>query len=85
MLNPRKLAAEFMGTAILVIIAVGVATENFGFKLFGASVAAGVVTTALAFGLVLLALAYAIGPHFGLPRELGRDPGFRGRGPDESH
>lgn len=45
-----------------MFIAVGVATENFGFKLFGASVAAGVVTTAFAFGLVLMALAYAIGP-----------------------
>src|SRR6202034_4831635 len=59
---PKKLAAEFIGTAVLVIVAVGVATENFGFKLFGGSVAAGVVTTALAFGLVLMALAYAIGP-----------------------
>jgi aquaporin Z len=47
---------------VLVIIAVGTATENFGFKLFGGSIAAGVVTTALAFGLVLMALAYAIGP-----------------------
>src|SRR5580704_18728001 len=62
MLDVKKLAAEFVGTAVLVIIAVGVATENFGFKLFGGSTAAGVVTTALAFGLVLLALAYAIGP-----------------------
>jgi aquaporin Z len=62
MLDPKKLAAEFVGTAILVIIAVGAATENFGFKLFGGSVAAGVVTTALAFGLVLIALVYAIGP-----------------------
>jgi aquaporin Z len=61
-LDARKLAAEFVGTAILVIIAVGVATENFGFKLFGGSIAAGVVTTALAFGLVLMALAYALGP-----------------------
>jgi aquaporin Z len=58
----RKLAAELVGTAVLVIIAVGVATENFGFKLFGGSFAAGVVTTALAFGLVLVALVYAIGP-----------------------
>jgi aquaporin Z len=58
----KKLAAEFIGTAVLVIVAVGVATENFGFKLFGGSVAAGVVTTALAFGLVLMGLAYAIGP-----------------------
>jgi aquaporin Z len=70
----RKLAAEFIGTAILVVIAVGVATESFGFKLFGGklalhgglggtgSIAAGVVATALAFGLVLVALVYAIGP-----------------------
>jgi aquaporin Z len=61
MLEARKFAAEFLGTAILVIIAVGVATENFGFKLFGGSIAAGVVTTALAFGMVLTALAYAFG------------------------
>jgi len=62
MFDAKKLAAEFVGTFILVLIAVGVATENFGFRLFGGSVAAGVVTTAFAFGLVLLALAYAIGP-----------------------
>lgn len=62
MFNPKKLAAEFFGTFILVFIAVGVATECFGFKLFGLSYAAGVVATALSFGLVLLALAYAIGP-----------------------
>jgi len=61
MSGTRKLAAEFVGTAILVIVAVGTATETFGFKLFGGSVAAGVVTTALAFGLVLVGLAYAIG------------------------
>ena len=73
-LDPRKLAAEFLGTLILVVVAVGVATESFGFKLFGGtfnlatgtglngSIAAGVVATALAFGLVLVALVYAIGP-----------------------
>jgi aquaporin Z len=58
----RKLLAEFVGTAVLVVIAVGVATETFGFKLFGLSFAAGVAATALAFGLVLVALVYAIGP-----------------------
>jgi aquaporin Z len=70
----NKLLAEFLGTAILVVVAVGVATESFGFKLFGGkialhgglggtgSIAAGVVATALAFGLVLVALVYAIGP-----------------------
>jgi aquaporin Z len=70
----KKLLAEFLGTAVLVVVAVGVATQSFGFKLFGGkialhgglggtgSVAAGVVATALAFGLVLVALVYAIGP-----------------------
>jgi aquaporin Z len=58
----RKLAAEFVGTAVLVVIAVGVATESFGFKLHGLSIAAGIVATAFAFGLVLVALVYAIGP-----------------------
>jgi aquaporin Z len=58
----RKFAAEFLGTAILVFFAVGVATLMFGFKFDGASVAAGVVATALAFGLTLLSLVYLIGP-----------------------
>jgi aquaporin Z len=58
----RKFAAEFLGTAILVYVAVGVATLMFGFKFAGGSVAAGVVATALAFGLTLLALVYLIGP-----------------------
>src|SRR6516164_5917093 len=58
----RKFVAELLGTALLVIFAVGTATLSFGFKFAGQSVAAGVVTTAMAFGLVLLALAYAIGP-----------------------
>jgi aquaporin Z len=60
----RKLLAEFVGTAVLVVIAVGVATESFGpgFRLFGLSYSAGVVATAFAFGLVLVALVYAIGP-----------------------
>ncbi|MDQ6697213.1 MAG: aquaporin [Actinomycetota bacterium] len=61
-LDARKLAAEVLGTALLVFFAVGTATLSFGFKLAGASMSAGVVTTALAFGLVLLALVYAIGP-----------------------
>lgn len=58
----KKLLAEFVGTAVLVVIAVGVATESFGFHLFGLSTSAGIVATALAFGLVLVALVYAIGP-----------------------
>ena len=58
----RKLAAELLGTGLLVYFAVGVATLSFGFHVAGSSFAAGVVATALAFGLVLLALAYVLGP-----------------------
>lgn len=60
----RKMLAEFLGTALLVYFAVGVATLSFGpgFNTAGASYAAGVVATALAFGLILAALAYALGP-----------------------
>lgn len=57
----RKLVAEALGTAFLVLIGVGVATLTFGFDLTGSSTSAGVVATALAFGLVLLALAYTLG------------------------
>lgn len=63
----RKLVAECLGTGILVFIAVGVATLSFGSWVngggfAGASPAAGVVATALAFGLVLLVLVAVIGP-----------------------
>ncbi len=58
----RKYVAELLGTGLLVFFGVGVATLDFGFKFDGASIAAGVVATALAFGLVLLALAYVLGP-----------------------
>ena len=58
----RKCAAELLGTALLVFFGVGVATLMFGFGLDGGSVAAGVVATALAFGLTLLSLAYVLGP-----------------------
>ena len=58
----RKYIAEFLGTAVLVFFGVGLATLMFGFKLDGGSVAAGVVATALAFGLTLMGLAYVLGP-----------------------
>src|SRR4051794_7001314 len=54
----RSLVAEFVGTALLVFLAVGAAVSG----LKGAGLVSGVVGVALAFGLVLLALAYAIGP-----------------------
>lgn len=50
----RSVAAEFLGTALLVFLAVGAAV--------GGIHTVGPVGVALAFGLVLLALAYAIGP-----------------------
>jgi aquaporin Z len=61
-LDLRKLIAEGVGTACLVFFGVGTATLSFGFGVTGASTSAGVVTTAFAFGLVLLILAYALGP-----------------------
>jgi aquaporin Z len=58
----RKVVAEAVGTFFLVFFAVGVATLSFGFGITGGSRSAGVAATALAFGLVLMGLAYAIGP-----------------------
>jgi aquaporin Z len=53
----RSLAAEFLGTLLLVFIAVGSAVAGID--------QLGPTGVALAFGLVLLALAYAIGPTSG--------------------
>ena len=61
-MKPRSLVAEALGTALLVFFGAGAATLCFGFKVTGTSVAAGVVMTALTFGLVLLVLVYGIGP-----------------------
>ena len=58
----KKLGAELLGTALLVFFGVGVATLSFGFDATGPSLSAGVVATALTFGLVLMGLAYSIGP-----------------------
>ena len=58
----RKLAAELLGTGLLVYFAVGAATLSFGFGTAGSSYAAGVVATAFAFGFVLLALTYVLRP-----------------------
>jgi aquaporin Z len=58
----RKVAAEFLGTALLVFFGAGVATVSFGFRAYGSSVAAGVLLTGLTFGLVALALVALLGP-----------------------
>ena len=51
----RKLIAEFLGTFLLVLIAVGAAVS--GIKASG-----GVLAVAIAFGFVLIFVAYAFGP-----------------------
>ena len=61
-MKPRTLFAEVLGTALLVFFGAGAATLSFGFKITGTSPSAGVVATALVFGLVLLVLVYGIGP-----------------------
>lgn len=60
----RKYLAEFVGTFLLVFLAVGSAVSGIGGAL-GVDKngpGSGVVGVALAFGLVVLALAYAFGP-----------------------
>src|SRR5215469_6242643 len=58
----RKYTAELIGTALLVFFGAGMATISFGFHAFGGSVAAGILLTGLAFGLVLMGLVAVIGP-----------------------
>jgi len=60
----RKLAAEFVGTFLLVFMAVGTAVFGItgGVGVGGTGPASGTVGVALAFGLVVLMLAYAFGP-----------------------
>lgn len=62
----KKLAAEFVGTFLLVFLAVGAAVfgiaGSVGDNADAPGPGSGVVGVALAFGLVLLGLAYAFGP-----------------------
>lgn len=63
-MSTRKLIAEFVGTFLLVFLAVGAAVFGIA-ALVGVDKAgpgSGVVGVALAFGLVLLGIAYAFGP-----------------------
>ena len=57
----RRAGAEVLGTALLVFFGAGVATVTFGFRAFGGSIAAGVLTTGLTFGLVLIGLIALFG------------------------
>lgn len=60
----RKLVAEFVGTFLLVFLAVGAAVFGIAARVGtdGNGAGNGVVGVALAFGLVLLGIAYALGP-----------------------
>lgn len=58
----RKLAAELVGTLILVYFGCGVAVLTLGSWHSSFGTGAGIVATALTFGLVLAGLAYSIGP-----------------------
>ena len=60
----RKLGAEFVGTFLLVFLAVGAAVFGIagGVGVDASGPAAGTVGVAFAFGLVVLMLAYAFGP-----------------------
>ncbi len=57
MKNLKKYVAEFIGTFVLVFFACGVAGQTCA----GASEGCGYLVTALAFGLVIVAMAYSIG------------------------
>jgi len=63
-MSSRKLVAEFLGTFFLVFLAVGAAVFGIATAVGvdGAGSGSGVLGVAFAFGLVLFALAYAIGP-----------------------
>ena len=51
----KKYISEFVGTCMLTLLACGVAV------MVGCDTAAGIVATSLAFGLVIVAMAYSIG------------------------
>ena len=53
----KKYLAEFIGTGVLVLFACGVAGQTCA----PASIGSGYLITALAFGLVIVAMAYSIG------------------------
>lgn len=64
-MTAKKISAEFIGTFLLVLLAVGAAVTGIGKYQDGAVPGSGTLGVALAFGLVLAALAYALGPTSG--------------------
>src|SRR5438445_482437 len=67
----RRYLAELIGTAVLVLVGCGAVAIGG----YGASLPLGVVPIGLAFGLAVMAMAYAIGPvsgcHINPARSLG--------------
>ena len=64
-MQSRKLVAEFLGTFLLVFLAVGAAVSGIAGSVGAGTPAgpgSGVVGVALAFGLVLAFVAFAFGP-----------------------
>mgnify|MGYP001241977511 FL=1 len=56
----RKYLSEFLGTLVLVLFACGTAAVS-GAKMAGTAATAAYLLTALAFGLVIVAVAYSLG------------------------
>jgi aquaporin Z len=78
---PQRLAAEFLGTFVLVLMGCGAAVLASGFVKNGVHLGIGFLGIALAFGLAVLTMAYAVGHisggHFNPAVTLGLAAGGR--------
>ena len=59
--TPQRLAAEFLGTFVLVLGGCGAAVITATFLVDGTQLGIGFAGVALAFGLTVLTMAYAVG------------------------
>jgi aquaporin Z len=79
-LSEKRLLCELIGTATLILVGCGAISIGG----FGPAFPVGILPVALAFGLAVMAMAYAIGPGVGLSHQSGRDGGDVGGGPHEN-